>query len=506
MSAVAAMGQQRAEQVIGGRYRVLQPLGRGGTATVYRAWDTTLEVERALKILSGSLAPGSSLARRFHQEARTMARLQHPHILVVSDAGLDEDRPWMIMELLHGGSLRDRLDQEGPLALGEAVSATVALLAALQHAHDLGVIHRDVKPANVLLDEQGVIKLADFGLAQVAQRTTALTRTGAVMGTFAYMAPEQRTDASRVGPRTDVYGATCTLFALLTGAEPFDLCVPEATEGAFANLPGSLVEVLRRGASYKMEDRYASAAEMSAALQQAYGRVSGGFLPALVLPITPSMPPRAAASAVDGTLDVSAAPSDGDHAEGGSETYSLEDADPVPVTRSRWPGRGVLGGGLIGVLLALGAGFLAVPGTTAAVDAALADAPAREARPAPEAAAEDLIPAPVPREGRSAGSTRAAVAAAPVAPKVEASAPAAPAARPVAAATATVRIGSLPYATVRVDGQAVGVTPWVGELAVGSRRVVLRTQDGQSKPVTLTVGNLGAELCWDFSADAACGP
>jgi len=483
-SAIAQVEPTSDERLINGRYRILEPMGRGGTAVVYRAWDTTLEVERALKIMSASITPGSSLAKRFHREARTMARMQHPHILVVSDAGLDADRPWMAMELLSGGSLRERLDRCGCLDLHQAVSVTLALLSALQHAHALGVIHRDVKPGNLLMDDSGVVKLADFGLARVVSRATALTRTGTVMGTFAYMAPEQRTDASRLDHRADIYGAACTLYALLTGSDPYDLGVPEAAEDRFATLPAEICEVIQGGTAYKVEDRHASAAEMAEALKQAYERVSAGYLPPLTLPVASSLPPELDSGRHDATLAHSRDTRARRETSTGRSTFELHPGLRVTARARRWAPL------LLLILLGLVAFSYARQPDEAPREVWTVPAPTPLGPDELILAPLPLVPAPTPREFRGTARTVA-----------QSPAPAAASEREF-----TTRIGSLPYATVILDGRRVGVTPWVGDVAAGSHQVTLRTEDGRSRTLRLEADRDGSSVCWDFTLGTACPP
>ncbi|HBP20682.1 MAG TPA: hypothetical protein DEA08_23200, partial [Planctomycetes bacterium] len=201
-----------------GRYEVLEELGRGGMGRVLRARDPELGREVALKLLLAKAEP--DLALRFQREAELLARLDHPHVVRAHEAGRDPAGPYLAMELVRGESLQARLNRSGPLPLEDALRWTCELASALEAAHQVGVLHRDLKPANVLIDEAGRARLTDFGLARDAEGQR-LTHTGEVLGTPAYMAPEQCGDPGSLDSRCDVYGLAATLYALLAGAPPF---------------------------------------------------------------------------------------------------------------------------------------------------------------------------------------------------------------------------------------------------------------------------------------------
>jgi serine/threonine protein kinase len=249
------------------RYRLIDVLGQGGMATVYRAHDSVLDVTRAVKVLLPHYANNKKVRDRFIQEARTTARLHHPNIVTVHDVGSDGERVFIVMELVLGGSLRDRVVQHGPLPPRLACNAIIPVLRALHFAHGKGVIHRDVKPHNVMLTEESNPKVTDFGIARVSAAERNLTKTGAVMGTWSYMAPEQRVSARKVDGRSDVYASAATLYHLLTDAEPTDLYVTESHEFAFAGIPQQLVSVLQKATRYKMEQRFEDAASFADELQ-----------------------------------------------------------------------------------------------------------------------------------------------------------------------------------------------------------------------------------------------
>jgi eukaryotic-like serine/threonine-protein kinase len=250
-----------------GRYELIAELGRGGMATVWRAKDTRLGVERAVKMLSPQLAGSSGTARmRFLREAQLMARLEHPHVASVHDVGSDGTEAYLVMSLLRGGSVQDHLDRFGPMPPRQAVGVVIGVLEALAAAHDQGVVHRDVKPHNVLIDDQGQPRLSDFGIARVTGE--GMTRTGAIMGTWAYMAPEQRSDAKQADPRSDVYGAGALLVALCSAQEPHDLHNAESHDRQLKPVHAGLRPFVERATRYRAEDRYGSAREAIQVLQE----------------------------------------------------------------------------------------------------------------------------------------------------------------------------------------------------------------------------------------------
>jgi len=236
-------------------------------ATVYRAHDSRLGVDRAVKVLNENLCDQKRIRQRFESEAQTMARLHHPHIVTVTDVGNEDGRPYIVMELMAGGSLSDHLPAGG-MAARTAVSVTIGVLRALAHAHKQGVIHRDIKPDNILLTADGTAKLTDFGIARVVDHS--VTRTNAVMGTWAFMPPEQRVDAKRVDARSDIFAVGATLYLLATGREPFDLYVVSRHERMYAAVEPALAEVIKTATNYEPEDRYASADAMLAALLEMF--------------------------------------------------------------------------------------------------------------------------------------------------------------------------------------------------------------------------------------------
>lgn len=285
--AATAMTTPNVESLASGRFQLLEVLGVGGMATVYRAFDRRLQRFRAIKILAPSLAQRESLRKRFLAEAQTMATLEESRVVRVFDMGEDDGRVYIVMELVEGGSLVDRVNAAGPLPPQLASQVALQIAESLHVAHLAGVIHRDIKPHNILLTRSGEIRITDFGIAQVqSEESDGLTRTGAVMGTWGFMAPEQRSNAKTVDARADVFSTGATLWSLLKGDTPPELY---AEENAFVDLPETLAEVLRKATRYRREERYASALALADALREVLTTLPPDpeFVPPLVLARTP---------------------------------------------------------------------------------------------------------------------------------------------------------------------------------------------------------------------------
>jgi serine/threonine-protein kinase len=254
------------------RYELVRPLGHGAMATVDLAHDVELDRPVALKRLAENLARDEDLQRRFLREARLAARLAHPNVVRVYDVGEDEGRPFIAMEYVEGETLADLVARRGPLPAAEAATLGVQACAGLAAAHAAGLVHRDVKPQNLLLRTDGVLKLGDFGIA-VGHDGTRLTLAGTVLGTAGYLAPEQAR-GEQVTAAADIYALGAVLYELLTGepsrragslselgaddgfrAPDLDERLPEA--------PGGLVAAVTACLSIRPEDRPPSAAALA---------------------------------------------------------------------------------------------------------------------------------------------------------------------------------------------------------------------------------------------------
>jgi serine/threonine-protein kinase len=207
-------------RVLDGRYRVLSHIADGGMASVYLALDTRLEREVALKVMRPGLAADETFVSRFRREARSAARLSHPHVVAVFDQGEDDGSMFLAMEYVPGQTLREVMQAEGPLTPRAALDIMDPVLQALSAAHRAGIIHRDVKPENVILREDGTVKVADFGPARAVTTQTTTAQTGMLLGTVAYLSPEQ-VERGIADARSDVYAAGLILFEMLTGTKAF---------------------------------------------------------------------------------------------------------------------------------------------------------------------------------------------------------------------------------------------------------------------------------------------
>ena len=254
-----------------GRYDVGEPLGSGGMATVYRAHDHEQGDACALKLLLPHNARSEKTRERFTREARTMSRLGHPNIVRIRDIGEEQDHFYFVMELCQGGSLAHYLRRTGQRPAAEALAFVFQVLQGLAYAHSQGVVHRDVKPHNMLLTGDQV-KLTDFGIARTltAESGNRITGTGDTLGTLAYMSPEQRVDPRKAGPTADIYGVGATLYILVTGRRPFDLAMVSLDPTVLERLPPALRPVVRRSTAHRPGDRYQTARAMATAVAEAW--------------------------------------------------------------------------------------------------------------------------------------------------------------------------------------------------------------------------------------------
>jgi serine/threonine protein kinase len=252
-----------------GKYEILEELGRGSYGTVYRARDTVLEVVRAVKVLHPALVADHAFIERFSREAKYAARLKHPHIVPVYDLGESEGRFYLAMEYMPGGSLKDLITKQGRLPFKRAVKIMGEIAGALDHIHEQGLIHRDVKPGNILFDERGNSAITDLGFAKalLGGDTASLSASGGIIGTPSYIAPEVwRGEA--VTPATDIYSLACVFFEMLTGQvlfkgdSPPEVMTKHVLDGPQfppvwpEGIPTEVEGALRKSLAIKPEDRY----------------------------------------------------------------------------------------------------------------------------------------------------------------------------------------------------------------------------------------------------------
>lgn len=257
-----------------GRYTVVSLLGTGGMAQVYRVVDHWSGADRALKVLRKMPARSERTRTRFIQEARTMRQLDHPNVVRISDVHADGPEYFFSMELCNE-SLAKRLRAHGPMAAADVARYGIGVLRGLEHAHKAGVVHRDVKPHNMLVGLDGQIKLTDFGIARILDegQRSRITGTGDTLGTIAYMSPEQRLDARAATPAADIFSVGATMYVLLTGRRPFDLAMSNLKRSVLEKVPPELRVVIRRSTAHRPEDRYLTAGEMANQLSEAWERL-----------------------------------------------------------------------------------------------------------------------------------------------------------------------------------------------------------------------------------------
>jgi serine/threonine-protein kinase len=305
------------ERVLAGRYRLKRLIAKGGMAEVWEAFDDILGRPVAVKVLLPHLAADDSFRERFRREAIAAARLAHPNVVATFDTGTDDGITFIVMELVDAPNLRHVLNQSGPMPAGRVVHIGAQVADALNYAHKNGIVHRDVKPANILVCPDGRVKVADFGIAKAVEDTQpgraapadALTSTGSIIGTAQYLSPEQ-VDNRPVDGRTDVYALGVVLYEMLCGRPPFsgetDMAValkhvtasPLAPRQVRAGIPRALEDVVLRAMAKAPEARYQTAGELQTALlsvdlgAQDATNVVVAPAPARVAPRVDHTPPR----------------------------------------------------------------------------------------------------------------------------------------------------------------------------------------------------------------------
>ena len=287
-----------------GNYRIINQVGQGGMATVYKAYQPSMDRHVAVKVLPSQLAESKEFVARFQQEARTIARLEHPHILPVFDYGESDGTAYFVMRYLEAGTLKERMVAGRPLPLDEIDRLFTQLTDALSYAHSHGVIHRDLKPANALVDSNGNLFLTDFGIAKLLESASPrLTQTDAIMGTPAYISPEQA-QAQTVDQRSDIYSLGIILYEMVTGRVPFTADTPLAIilkhisdpmplpSLLKPDIPAAIERVILKALAKEPEDRFATAAEFLSAWKRALNEKDSAPRAVKTISVPVSSPPR----------------------------------------------------------------------------------------------------------------------------------------------------------------------------------------------------------------------
>ena len=322
-----------------GQYQIIDQIGMGGMATVYRAYQANMDRYVAIKVLPKQLAEDPQFFGRFEQEARTIARLENKHILPVYDYGEYNGHTYLVMRYIGTGTLKN-LVTRGPLALVDSVTYFTQIADALQYAHDHGVIHRDVKTSNVLIGDSQDCYLTDFGIAKLAASASHFTGTGGVIGTPAYMSPEQ-CHGLPVDARSDIYSLGIVLYEMLTGAVPFEAETPVAVvlkqvneplpppRGMNPSIPECVEKVLFKALAKEPEDRYQTVKAFSDALRDAYESFTERQTVSFPSPVVQAIPEPPTAT---------------------RESLPTKPMTPAQPTRPRW----LLIAGLAAILIAAG--------------------------------------------------------------------------------------------------------------------------------------------------------
>ncbi len=259
-------------QKINDRYQIIKSIGEGGMANVYLAYDTILDRNVAVKVLRGDLATDEKFVRRFQREALSASSLSHPNIVEVYDVGEDNGSYYIVMEYIEGKHLKELIKKRGKLTLSEVIDIMSQVCDGLATAHDSYIIHRDIKPQNIMILDSGLVKITDFGIA-MALNSTQLTQTNSVMGSVHYLPPEQ---ASGKGStmQSDIYSMGILMYELLTGSLPFrgenavEIALKQLKEpipsikDKLPDVPNSIVNIVKRSTAKNPKNRYTDAREM----------------------------------------------------------------------------------------------------------------------------------------------------------------------------------------------------------------------------------------------------
>ncbi len=281
-----------------GRYQIIKKIGKGGMASVFSAYDPQFDRKVAIKVLPKELTKDPQFLERFIREARTIARLEHPSIVPVYDYGEQDGQPYLVMRHMTGGTLREFLKRHGPLSLQQTINLLSRLAPALDKAHSVGIVHRDVKPANILFDEDGNPYLSDFGIVKLTLSDTTLTGTAETIGTPAYMSPEQARTQKDIDGRSDIYSLAVILFEMLTGEQPYKADTPVGMVVAHiqdpiphiaekrGDLPVTAQKVIDRGLAKERTERFDTSRELVDALRLLANRIEEGGIEAIDTGVT----------------------------------------------------------------------------------------------------------------------------------------------------------------------------------------------------------------------------
>lgn len=317
-----------------GQYRIVEQIGLGGMATVYKAYQPALDRYVAIKILPAYYAHEPGFAERFTREARAVAKLTHPHVLPIYDFGQNDGLSYIVMQCVDAGTLKDMMGK--PINLMTGADIIEQLADALDYAHEQGVIHRDVKPSNVLMDRGRWVLLSDFGLAKMVEGSLQLTGSGVGVGTPAYMAPEQG-QGLKVDRRADIYSLGIILYEMVTGRVPYEAETPMAVvvkhiteplplpRALNSDLPESVERIIMKALAKNPADRYETAGKMAAALRKASAGMATAVTGAVPSPLAPP-------AGVAGTVEAPTVLDDG----GATQVVSSPVTPPAP-SRKRFP-------------------------------------------------------------------------------------------------------------------------------------------------------------------------